>query len=139
MPYFPPASTGGGATALSGLSDVVLTTPTATQVLKYDGANWVNATDATGGGGGGITVTRTTITVPANQGTEYFVAVTDATATATSKVNAKLVLNTSIDQNGVDELEGMGVFAIPTTGSITFTLTKRGPFVGPFYIDYFLA
>lgn len=45
---------GGGATALSSLTDVVITgTPTDGQVLKYNTATskWINGTDATGGGG----------------------------------------------------------------------------------------
>jgi hypothetical protein len=47
-------------TALDDLSDVIITTPSNGQVIKYNGANWVNDTDATGGGGaawGGITGT----------------------------------------------------------------------------------
>ena len=44
---------GGGATTLDGLTDVVINgTPTNGQVLKYNGTNWVNDTDATGGGAG---------------------------------------------------------------------------------------
>lgn len=43
------AGGGGGATNLDGLSDVVLTSPTNGQVLKYNGTAWVNGTDATGG------------------------------------------------------------------------------------------
>lgn len=42
-------SGGGGATDLNGLSDVVLTSPSNGQVLKYNGSNWVNLPDATGG------------------------------------------------------------------------------------------
>lgn len=47
-------STGGsgGATDLNGLTDVTITTPSSGQVLKYNGSNWVNDTDATGGSGG---------------------------------------------------------------------------------------
>jgi hypothetical protein len=49
---------GGGASALDDLTDVIITSPTNSQVLKYNGTNWVNAADATGGGGGsGITYT----------------------------------------------------------------------------------
>jgi hypothetical protein len=48
-----------GATAitnLDSLTDVVVASPTTGQVLKYNGTNWVNDTDATGSGGGeGIT------------------------------------------------------------------------------------
>lgn len=41
------------ALALDSLADVVITSPTNGQVLKYNGTNWVNGTDSTGGGGGG--------------------------------------------------------------------------------------
>lgn len=50
--------TGGGASALDDLTDVIITTPSNGQVLKYNGTNWVNDTDATGGGGS-VTVTGT--------------------------------------------------------------------------------
>ena len=41
-------ATGGGATNLDGLTDVVINSGTlaASQVLKFDGSNWVNATDS---------------------------------------------------------------------------------------------
>lgn len=41
----------GGATNLDGLSDVVLTSPTNGQVLKYNGTVWVNGTDLNDGAG----------------------------------------------------------------------------------------
>jgi hypothetical protein len=34
----------GGATNLDGLTDVNITNPTSTQVLKFDGTNWINDT-----------------------------------------------------------------------------------------------
>ncbi len=44
-----------GASALNDLTDVVINSGTleSGQVLKYDGTNWVNGTDATSGTGGG--------------------------------------------------------------------------------------
>ena len=36
---------------LDNLSDVIITTPSTGQVVKYNGTNWVNDTDATGGAG----------------------------------------------------------------------------------------
>lgn len=47
-------SGGGGASLLNDLTDVVINggSLTSGQVLKYDGTNWVNGTDLTGGGGG---------------------------------------------------------------------------------------
>ena len=53
---------GGGATALDGLSDVTINTPTTNQVLKYDGSEWTNQADA-GGGAGTPTITWT-LTAP---------------------------------------------------------------------------
>lgn len=40
---------GGGATILDELSDVVLTSPTNGQVLKYNGTQWINAAESGGG------------------------------------------------------------------------------------------
>ena len=46
------ASGGGGASALSGLSDVYISgTPATNYVLKYNGSAWAPAADATGSGG----------------------------------------------------------------------------------------
>lgn len=45
---------GGGVTKLANLSDVNLSSPTNGQVLKYNGTDWVNGTDNTGGGGSDV-------------------------------------------------------------------------------------
>lgn len=45
---------GGGATSLATLSDVNLSSPTNGQVLKYNGTDWINGTDNTGGGGSDV-------------------------------------------------------------------------------------
>ncbi len=104
--------------------------------LTYNDAAGTITIDASGGGG---TTTRTTITAPADSNGSYTANVIDASATALSKVNCRLVLDTTLDQNGYEELADMEVFAIPNAGSIDFTLTKPGYFVGPFYVDYSLA
>ena len=39
------------AASINALADVIITAPSATQVLKFNGTNWINDTDATGGGG----------------------------------------------------------------------------------------
>jgi hypothetical protein len=41
------------AASINALSDVVITSASTGQVLKFNGTNWINDTDATGGGGGG--------------------------------------------------------------------------------------
>jgi hypothetical protein len=43
-------ATGGGASALDDLTDVIITAPSTGQVLKFNGTNWVNDTDSTAGG-----------------------------------------------------------------------------------------
>jgi len=40
-----------GAASINALADVVITSATNGQVLKFNGTNWINDTDATGGGG----------------------------------------------------------------------------------------
>lgn len=143
------ATTKGSAAGGSGYSVVQDegTPLTARSTINFVGAG-VTATDSgsvttvtiPGGGGGGITVTRATITVPANTVGEYTATVVDGSATGTSKVQCQIAINTAIDQNGPDEVGNMSVYALPGTGSIAFTLTKStGFFVGPFYVDYFLA
>jgi hypothetical protein len=64
------ASGTGGATALDGLTDVIITgTPTTGQVLKFDGTNWVNGTDSTGSGAGlGTRATAAATTSSLNAG-----------------------------------------------------------------------
>lgn len=42
----------GGATSISDLDDVVISSLVSGQVLKYNGVNWVNDTDSSGGGTG---------------------------------------------------------------------------------------
>ena len=42
----------GGASAINNLSDVTINSPSAGQVLKYNGSAWINDTDLTTGGSG---------------------------------------------------------------------------------------
>ena len=58
----PGGGTTTGATDLDDLTDVVITSPTTGQVLKYNGTNWVNDTDATSSGGSGIALTDLSVT-----------------------------------------------------------------------------
>jgi hypothetical protein len=50
-------STTSHSHTLDGLSDVVITSATTGQVLKFDGTNWINGTDETGAGGSGNSFT----------------------------------------------------------------------------------
>ena len=59
---------GGVSNTLDGLTDVVVTTPSTGQVLKFDGVNWVNGSDTAG-----IALTDLNVTVAAagNSTLEY--------------------------------------------------------------------
>jgi hypothetical protein len=64
---------------LDDLSDVVITGPSSNQVLKYDGAKWVNGA-APGGGGGGSGITYTAGVAPpvsANVADQWYDTVND--------------------------------------------------------------
>jgi hypothetical protein len=135
MPYFPPAST-GGSTALSGLTDVVLTSPTNTQVLKYNGTNWVNATDATGGGGGTAPTTYSLTGIPYDS--QYAeVIVTDALISSTSMISIDWGSFTDADENTPD-MDDVDFYAIPATGSMTVRISVRdqGRLGGTYNIRY---
>lgn len=66
---------GGGASALDDLTDVIISSPAPSQILKYDGANWINAAES---GGGGITYTSDTAphALP-NLGDQWYDTLTD--------------------------------------------------------------
>jgi hypothetical protein len=111
------AATGdGGAVQLNELTDVVITgTPSNGQVLKYDGTNWVNGTDATGGGGSATTLDE----------------LTDVVITGTPSTGQVLKFNGTNWVNGTDNVGGGGggatvldeltdvvITGTPTTGQV---------------------
>ena len=65
-----------GLASVNALGDVVITTPSVGQVLKYNGTNWVNDVDSTSGGGGGntnlsvVNITATTLDIASDTGTD---------------------------------------------------------------------
>lgn len=137
--------TGSGATNLDSLSDVVITSVSSGQVLKYNGTNWINDTDATGGGGantfssfavaGQATVvadnSTDTITLAAGTGIQI---TTDSTLDVITITNNASVFNT-IDVAGQSSVvadtssdtltlaAGSGISITTNSGTDTITLT----------------
>jgi hypothetical protein len=81
---------------LDALTDVVISSPSTGQVVKYNGTNWINDTDATGGGGGAMDdLTDVTITsIAANQ---LIVRNGANTAYINSLLTNSMITNTTID------------------------------------------
>lgn len=70
--------------SVSELADVAVSAPSIGQVLKWDGTNWINDTDATGGGGGEVApVTITTNTTAATDKHTYLVNASGGAVTLT--------------------------------------------------------
>jgi len=86
---------GGGASTLDDLTDVTITTPTAGQVLKYNGVNWYNGTDESGSGGGSSSNSFSTIEI-AGQSSVVADSSTD-TLTLVAGPNITLTTNASGD------------------------------------------
>lgn len=98
------AASGGGASTLDGLSDVVITTPTLNQVLKYNGTQWVNDTDATGGGGASNSFETIAVAGQAN------VVADSSTDTLTLAAGAGIVINTNAGSDTISITNGITNF-----------------------------
>jgi hypothetical protein len=132
------AASGGGATNLDSLTDVVITTPSNGQVLKYNGTNWINDTDATGGGGGGLTWSRKTANYTAVNGDAIIADTSGGTftitlpATPTTGTYIKLVdganwgtTNLTVARNA-STIEGLAENLIVNVGGIFLDLVYDG-------------
>ena len=126
-------------TNLDSLTDVVVTTPTTGQVLKYNGTNWVNDTDATGGGGGAGLGSRTAAAATTGSlpnGATGNISITGFKSYALLKVQTSAAAwvriytdstsrsNDSSRAEGTDPTPGAGVIAeVITTGAQTVVIT----------------
>ena len=102
--------------SLSTLTGVTITTPSAGQILKYNGSQWINDADATAGGAGAGTVT--TVSVASANG------FTGAVATASS--TPLITITTSV--TGVLKGNGTAISAASagTDYQAPITLTTTG-------------
>jgi len=99
-------STTSHSHTLDGLSDVVITSASNGQVLKFNGTNWVNAADDTGAGGAGNSFTNIVPSSGSN-------VVADS---STDTLNISAGTGISVTGNGVDTIT-IGVSAAYITGS----------------------
>jgi plastocyanin len=117
---------GGGTSNLDGLTDVTITTPTAGQVLKYNGSSWTNDVDATSGGGGGSGGTVTSVSVTSANGFAGTVATASSTPviTITTSITGLLKGGSSAISAavaGTDYQAPITLTTIGSSGAATFT------------------
>ena len=97
---------GDGASILSDLTDVSISSPTSGQVLKYNGVNWYNGTDESGSGGGSSSNSFSTIEVA---GQTSLVADSSAdTLTLVAGPNITLTTNAGGDSITISASSGGG-------------------------------
>ena len=131
-------SSATGVSTLDGLTDVVITTPTTNQVLKYDGTNWVNGTDATSGTGTLDGLSDVTITTPTNNqvlkyngtswvnGTDAGAAGTNTFSTIAVAGQSSVEADTSTDTLTLVAGTGISITTSAGTDTVTITSTVTG-------------
>jgi hypothetical protein len=116
---------GGGAVVLDDLTDVVITSVSAGQVLKYDGANWINSAVPLNAFGT-ITVLGSGINITPDQlnDTLTFIASTGISMTADASTDSITITNTApnVIQNAFTTVAVAGQTSVAADSS-TDTLT----------------
>ncbi len=114
------ASTGTGTGTLDGLSDVVITSPTLNQVLKYNGTNWVNDTDSTSGGAASDSFStiavagQTNVVADSSTDTLNLVAGTGITITTDASTDSITITSSA---SGATSLDGLSDVAVSSAAS----------------------
>jgi len=112
---------------LDDLADVVITSPSNNQVLKYNGSQWVNGTDATSGGGGASNSFETIVvagqsSVVADSSTDSLtlVAGTGITITTNATTDAITITNSQNVFSGIAVAGQATVAADAAPDQVTF-------------------
>ena len=131
---------GGGTSTLNDLTDVVITTPSTGQVLKYNGTSWINGTDSTSGGTASLdSLDDVVLTAPSigqilkYNGTSW---VNDSDDTGSGSSNSfqtiavagqsSVVAESSGDTLNIAAGTGISITTNPTTDTLTITSSVVG-------------
>jgi hypothetical protein len=100
---------------LASLPDVAISSPSATQVLTYNGTRWANAAPTGGGGGGTLTtasaVLASDVNIASGSGWVNALSITLAAGTWFVVACAQLVLNGTQANTGIRLWDGTTVYA----------------------------
>lgn len=120
-------STTSHSHTLDGLSDVVISSATTGQVLKFNGTNWINSTDETGVGGSGNSFTSINtpdaVSVQADSATDTLtISVTGTGLSITGNASTDTItFALDADLQAIGALTGTSGF-LKTNGSGTWTV-----------------
>jgi hypothetical protein len=113
----------GAGSSLDSLTDVIITSASNGQVLKFNGTHWVNATDETGGGGGGgganlsVSTTSSTVVIASDSGTDA--TITAATGSVAGIMTAAMFTTLSSALQQEFETVSKNLKSYPATLSYT--------------------
>lgn len=124
---------------LNDLSDVVISSPSTNQVLKYNGTNWENGTDS--GGGGSATINQATIDFGSTEKSDEVFNIVDAGISATSKITAFVTWISSLGRDA-DEImaDPIHISVEPLAGSMNiYAMADQGTVSGKYAINYLIG
>lgn len=116
------ATASGGATTLDGLTDVVAATPTALDILQFDGTNWIDAAPSTVTVGVATEANTVKLTAdPSTNATNYLTFVNAATGSEDIRVDTGLTYNPSTNTISATTFSGNATSATTATTATTAT------------------
>ena len=125
------APTAGGATQLTGLSDVSVSSLADGQILKYDATNqeWVNANESGGGSSTLAGLTDVNLTTPTNGQVLTYDATNDEWVNANASSGSAINYSTTEQDTGIKWVDNKSIYQktvnigkILTTGTQIYTL-----------------
>ncbi len=110
---------------LDDLSDVVISSPATDQVIKFNGTNWINGTDATGGGGSSPALDLGDNGVNESSGLAEIATTGDTNSIFTEPSNDKLLIDASKDWPKADDADQVTCTGCVADSELASTFAKE--------------
>jgi hypothetical protein len=126
-----------GAASINALADVTIAAPTVGQVLKWNGTEWINDVDATGGGGSSLTGTSIITITGVGGAYEWSETVAAPGVLASNSLFAFFAAGGDDDENEAETLDpSSNPVASASLNAITFDVVFREPTSGPIKLTW---